>query len=135
MSRKTLDNLGHLQQAIMLSVWELGEATVQQVYDQLNQDKPLQYMSILSVMRRLEKAGWLEHRTEGRTFIFRATSSHEEEAGRSLNDIQKRLFGGNSRLMMQCLLDSQSLDEEDLKVLSKMINAKRKGKSHDRGSS
>ena len=134
MTRKTFDNLGHLQQAVMLTVWEMGEATVQQVLDRLTQERPLRYMTILSVMRRLEKAGWLEHRTEERTYVYRATSSHEKEAGRSLSHFVNRLFRGDSRLMMQCLIENQELTDEDLKAISKMINARRKERSNDTGS-
>ncbi|MFH1738179.1 MAG: BlaI/MecI/CopY family transcriptional regulator [bacterium] len=132
---KTFDDLGPLQQAVMQTVWEMGEATVQQVLDRLTQEKPHRYTTILSIMQRLEKAGWLEHRTVDRTYIYRATSTHESEAARSLKNFVNRVFRGNSQLMLQYFIKEQELSDKDLKALSDMIKARRKEKSDDRRSS
>ena len=59
MARRLLDTLGPLQKAIMSVVWELGEATVRQVFERLGKGRELAYTTILSSMHKLEKAGWL----------------------------------------------------------------------------
>lgn len=135
MDERTLNDLGHVQQAIMLIVWEMGEATVQQIYDRLIQERRIRYTTILTIMRRLEKAGWLEHRSEERTFIYRATSTHKKEAHRSLWDFIDRVFGGDSRLMLRCFIESQEISDDDFKELAKMINSRRRRKRDDKRSS
>src|SRR5262245_29017937 len=71
MARKSLDDLGVLQKAVMETVWELGEATVQQVLDRLgrDRDKSPAYTTILTVLQKLEKGGWVTHRAEGRSYV------------------------------------------------------------------
>ena len=53
----SLDDLGALQRAVMEIVWELGEATVNQVRDKLGRRKPLAYTTVLTVMQKLDKVG------------------------------------------------------------------------------
>ena len=95
MARKSLDDLGALQKAVMEAVWDLGEATVQQVRDRLGGGRPPAYTTVLSVMQKLERAGWLDHRAEGRSYVYRATRSREEEGASSLRAFTERVFGGD----------------------------------------
>src|SRR6266853_3620711 len=117
MKRKPLDDLGKLQHAIMEAVWGLGEATTRQVWERLNQDRPLAYTTVLSIMQRLEKGGWLTHHVAGRSYVYQATLSRDQESRRSLKEFIQRVFRGNSRLVFQHLIEDQALDEEDLLAL------------------
>lgn len=126
MTRKSLDDLGELQKAIMETVWELGEATVQQVLDRLRRKKRLAYTSVLSIMQRLEKVGWLRHRTEGRTYVYRPTLTREQESSRSLKRLTHLVFHGDTRLLFQRIIEDEDLSDEDLVALRQMIDERRK---------
>jgi len=126
MKRKSMDDLGALQQAIMEAVWTRGEATTRQVWERLNRTRSLAYTSVLSIMQRLEKAGWLRHRLDGRTYVYQATLSREQESRRSLREFIQRAFQGNSRLVFQHLIEDEALDEADLLALRTLIDQKRK---------
>ena len=85
MERKSWDDLGELQRAVLETVWELGEAGVHQVRERLNRrKKKLAYTTVLSAMQKLEKAGWLEHRAEGRSYVYAATQTREEAGAGSV---------------------------------------------------
>ena len=131
MARKSIDRLGTLQKAVMETVWELGEATVQQVLAQLGKKKELAYTTVLSAMQKLEKAGWLKHREEGRVYIYQATRSREEEGKNSLRKFMEHVFDGDPLLLFQHPLEDQRLSAEDLAALKKMIDQRRKELSHD----
>ena len=126
MARKSLDDLGALQKAIMETVWELGEATVQQVLGRIGRDKGLAYTTVLSAMQKLEKRGWLRHREEGRAYIYLPTRSREEESKSSLRKFIATVFGGDPLVLFQHLLDDEELSSTDLAALKKMIEKRRK---------
>ena len=68
MTRKRLDELGSLQLAVMEVLWKKGEGSVQSVREALaRKKKSPAYTTILSVLQKLEKAGWVGHRAEGRS--------------------------------------------------------------------
>jgi BlaI family penicillinase repressor len=128
MARKSLDDLGALQKAVMETVWELGEASVQQVLDRLgrDRDKAPAYTTILTVLQKLEKGGWLTHRAEGRSYVYRPTRSRHEVGTSSLRGFIDRVFRGDPLLMFQHLIDDQGLSDRDLAALRTMIDRRRK---------
>jgi predicted transcriptional regulator len=130
MSRRSLDDLGDLQKAVLEIVWKLGEASVNQVKAKLGRRK-LAYTTVLSVMQKLDKAGWLVHREEGRAYVYRPAVSRAEAGRSSLRDFIDRVCGGDPIAMFQHLLDDQELSADDLAELRKMIDKRRKEISHE----
>lgn len=126
MARKSLDELGTLQKAVMETVWALGEASVQQVLEELGRKNKPAYTTILSAMQKLERLGWLRHRVQGRTYVYQPAFSREEEGRKALQKFMDRVFGSDPLLLVQHLLDDEDLGHEDLTALRKMIDLRRK---------
>lgn len=130
MPQRSLDQLGTLQRAIMEAVWRLEEATVQDVLDALGRKKKPAYTTILSAMQKLERLGWLRHRREGRTYVYRARASHQQAGQKALRKLVDQVFRGDPLLLFQHLLDDQALGSEDLAKLEEMIDRRRKESSN-----
>ena len=126
MSRTSLDSLGELQRAVMEIVWTRGEASVHDVREQLSKRKELAYTTILTTLQKLEKAGWLGHRTEGKSYVYLPTRSREQAGAGSVKRFLKQVFEGDAVAMFQHLIREGDLNEEDLREVRKMIEEKRK---------
>ena len=126
MGGRLLDDLGRLQRAVIEVVWELGEASVHQVRDNLGKKKKLAYTTVLTAMQKLEKAGWLRHRTEGKVYVYSPTRTREEAGARSVRKFLDRIFDGDALLMFQHLVRQDELNDTELAELRKMIDEKRK---------
>jgi BlaI family penicillinase repressor len=126
MSGKLLDDLGRLQRAVIEVVWELGEASVHDVRDRLGRKKKLAYTTVLTAMQKLEKAGWLRHRTQGKSYVYLPTRTREEAGANSVHKFMERMFDGDALLMFQHLMRQSKLTDEELRELRKMIDKKRK---------
>ncbi|MEJ2704520.1 MAG: BlaI/MecI/CopY family transcriptional regulator [Sedimentisphaerales bacterium] len=126
MSDKLLDDLGELQRAVIEAVWELKEASVHQVRKHLARRKKLAYTTILTAMQKLEKAGWLRHRAEGKVYIYSPTRTREEAGANSARKFIERVFDGDALLMFQHLMRQSKLSDAELRELRKMIDEKRK---------
>jgi predicted transcriptional regulator len=126
MSRQSIDSLGELQRAVMEVVWAAGEATVHDVRRRLERQKKPAYTTVLTVMQKLEKAGWLAHRTEGNRYVYVPTRSRDEAGAGSVARFVKRVFDGDAVAMFGHLIRTSDLSEADLLELRKMINEKRK---------
>ena len=133
MARTSFDRLGVLQKAVMEAVWELGEATVQQVRDRVKRETLPAYTTILSVMQKLEKAGWLTHRAEGRSYVYLPSRSRQEAGATSLRSFIDGVFRGDRLLLFQHLLADESLSDEDLKALKTMIDRRRRKSKERKG--
>ena len=130
-SDRPLDSLGDLQGAVMETVWRLGEATVQQVRDELAKSKSLAYTTVLSAMQKLEKAGWLAHRSEARTYVYFARHSRQQAEESALKHFTRRVFRGDPLRLFQHLLDDEQFADEDLAELRKQIDRRRKERRNE----
>jgi BlaI family penicillinase repressor len=126
MSRHSLDRLGELQRAVMEVVWDLGEASVHDVRLHLEREKQLAYTTVLTVLQKLEKGGWLGHRQEGNRYVYVPTRDRDEAGAGSVQQFLKRAFDGDAVALFQHLIRQSDLSEDDLRELKKMINDKRK---------
>jgi predicted transcriptional regulator len=124
MTRRQLHELGSLQREVVEALWRLEEATVHDLLEALGTEHA--YTTVLSVLQKLEKAGWIGHRREGRTYVWHASRSREEEGKSSLGKIVDRVFGGNPRVAFEHLLEDDRLDADDLAALRRLVEEKRK---------
>ena len=126
MSKKQLDHFGQLQRAVIEVVWELGEATVRQVWKHLCRKKELAYTTVLTAMQRLEKDGWLGHRVDGRKHVYLPTKTRQQAGAGSVRRFVQRMFDGNALLLFRQLVEEGELSDKELRELQQMINQKRK---------
>ena len=54
----------------MAAVWAQGEATVRSVTEAVAEDGPRSYTTILTVMTRLDRKGFLDRRREGKRDVY-----------------------------------------------------------------
>ena len=123
---RRLDELGSLQQAVMAVLWSRAEGTVEQVRTSLGGPRNPAYTTVLSVLQKLEKSGWVGHRSEGRAYVYSATRSREQAGASALWKFVDGVFRGDPLLMFEHLIDGDRLDDSELNALRKMIDDKRK---------
>ena len=82
------------------------------------------YTTVLSVLQKLEKAGWVAHTKQGRTYVWRSARTRDEERQSSLGAVVDRLFRGNPVVAFQHLLDDERIGEKELAELRKLIETK-----------
>jgi len=126
MGKASLDSLGELQRAVLEIVWERGEVSVHDVLRRLDHRKRLAYTTALTVLQKLEKAGWLEHRSEGKSYIYAPAVSREQAGAGSVRGFLKRVFEGDAVAMFQHLIRESDLSDDELRELRRMIDEKRK---------
>ncbi len=126
MRRISIDDLGELQRAVMEIIWQRGEASVHQVRDRLNSERKLAYTTVLTTLQKLERIGWLNHRAEGKSYVYFPTRSREQAGAGSVKRFLKRVFDGDAVAMFQHLIREGDLSEDDLRDVRKMIEEKRK---------
>ena len=105
----------------MQVLWERGEASVAEVHDALAVRPRLAYTTIATMLRKMETRGLAAHRTDGRTFIYRAAVA-EERVGRNMAEhLLDRLFQGSLATMMSHLLTAREVSADELAELERLI--------------
>ena len=110
----------------MKVVWQMGEATVKDIQQQLP-GKP-HYNSVLTITRVLERKGHLVHRAEGKTHFYRAGESKEKSHARLLSQLIDQVFGGSATSAVLNLVQAGELTPKDLDKIRSKISGMSKEK-------
>jgi len=117
MTQKKLPALSPSETEILRLVWQLDKATVQDVCNKLPAKRKIAYATVQTLLRRLEKKGYLKHRIRGKAHVFFAAVKSENVIKRSVNDFLDRLFGGDPIPLMQYLAEHGKIDADDIEEL------------------
>ena len=129
MARSASRHPTELELEILKVLWQLGSATVRQVRDELAAVRDLAYTTVMTVMTIMDGKGYVSRVKDGRSFVYRALY-HEQKASRNmLQDVVDRVFGGSASAVMQHLLETSDLDDDELKQIRSLINRKSREKS------
>lgn len=113
-----------LELEILKVIWRLGPATVRQVRDELASVRELAYTTVMTMMSIMYGKGYLARVKEGRTFIYRAIF-REANASRSLlKDVVDRVFAGSASAVVQHLLETSDLNDDELRQIRLLIDRK-----------
>ncbi len=107
---------------------------VAEVWNAISAKRSVTRTTVLNLVNRLEKRGWLKRRKKGRTFHYVATVERETTAGLVASEFVDEFFGGSASSLVMSLLGSNRLKTAELARLRKLLDdataqKKRKGDS------
>jgi len=121
--------LGELESAVMVAVWDLGQASVADVRRSLGEDRAA-YTTVMTVLSRLTDKGLLRRRKDGRAFIYEATREQQSVAVSLMQGVVDRLYGGSSSRAIANLIEADdAVDDDELARLEELIRKKRRARS------
>ena len=113
-----------LQLAIMQVLWDRKEATVGDVRDTLQPDRPLAYTTVATMLSKMEQNGQVTHRNVGRVLVYRAVIRRDTVRKSMVTDLADRLFRGDVADMLSLLLDGCEVSSTELSRLKSLIREK-----------
>jgi BlaI family penicillinase repressor len=120
---KAPQQLSELQLAILRVLWETREARVSEVHAALKK-RQLAQTTVSTLLARLEKRGLIEHRTEGRQFVYRAVVGEQELNHTMVRELTDRLFTGDVTELVNHLLRARDTKPGDLARIKELIEAR-----------
>jgi BlaI family penicillinase repressor len=121
---KAPQQLSELQLAILRVLWETREARVSEVHAALSKKRQLAQTTVSTLLARLEKRGLIEHRTEGRQFVYRALVDEQELNHTMVRELTDRLFTGDVTELVNHLLRARDTKPGDLARIKELIEAR-----------
>ena len=110
---------------IMSALWELREATVNEVRDRV--DPALAYTSVSTMIRTLELKGYVAHkRGDGKTHIYYPLIEAEKAGESALGRVLDKVFGGSPIKLLAHLVERRKLSEAELARMRELLKRKRK---------
>ena len=119
--KKPKGKLTDTELEIMHVVWELDGGTVRQVYEILNQQRPLAYTTVMTMMNILEEKGHLTRRKEGRAYRYQPVRPKSQVISGMVDDFVGRFFEGSAAPLVVSLVKDKKISKKDLDEIARMI--------------
>jgi predicted transcriptional regulator len=123
---KTEPDLSRRERQIMDVLFARGRATGQEIQEGLP-DNP-NYSSVRTILRVLERKGYIRHAEEGLRYVYEPTVPREAASRSALQRIIRTFFDGSAKEAAAALLDPSAfhLSEEELNELGRIVDRAKK---------
>jgi BlaI family transcriptional regulator, penicillinase repressor len=114
-----------LEQFIMDYVWAHPDCTAEMCREGLASERKLKDSTIRTILRKLEEKGYVTHKVDGRTFVYRAVDTKRNVAVHAAQQVIDRFCGGSVEELLVGLVDNQILEPKQLQRLAEKIASRR----------
>jgi BlaI family penicillinase repressor len=121
MTDAQMAGLGAAESEVLRIVWELEEATVQQIWEKLPPGRAIASATVQTMLRRLRGKGYVKSKVVGKAHVFSPAIKRERVIAKTVGDLVGRFFGGDAVPLLMHLAQSRQIDREDLKRMQEML--------------
>lgn len=129
MPRRQSATLTEAELRIMEVLWQRGSGTVQHVLQGLPEKPALAYNSVLTIIRILERKGYVEHVKDGRAHVYAPLIPREDARRSEVRHLVSRFFKDSHEQLVLNILEERGLGQEELDRLKEMLDRSEKGSS------
>lgn len=121
MARSKSTTLTEAELRIMNVLWDRQAATVHEVLESLPAKPALAYNSVLTIVRILEKKGYVRHVKDKRAHVYTPQIDRKDATRFEVRHLISRFFGDSHELLALNVLEETSLDAEELNRLRQLL--------------
>ena len=121
MPRPRSSGLTDAELRVMNVLWSRGRGTVGEVVDAMHGPRKPAYNTALTILRILERKGYVTHEKEGRAFVFVPLLDRGQERRRALSQMLNRLFDNSPVQLVSDLLGHEEIDAEELRRVRELV--------------
>ncbi|MBS0203623.1 MAG: BlaI/MecI/CopY family transcriptional regulator [Planctomycetes bacterium] len=98
------------------------ELTASEVRSVLLERRDVARNTVRTLLERMEDKGWLTHRTEGRTFWYRAALQRSRSIAQKVGAVLEQFCGGSPETLVSALLDYRGLTPREIDRVKALLN-------------
>lgn len=112
-----------VQFEILQRIWDSNAGlTVGEIWDAVKSGRDVSRTTVLNLVDRLEKRGWLSRSKDETIFRYKATVDRSSAENQLANDFVQEFFAGSAMSMVRSLLGSRPLTKGDIRRLQKLLD-------------
>ena len=109
---------------IMQVMWAKGKVLVHDILAEMSEPKPA-YNTVSTVVRILEKKGYVSHEAHGKTHEYYPLIEREEYTNGYMNSVLNNFFGGSVSRMMSFFTRNEKISLSEADEILKILQEKR----------
>ena len=107
-------------------LWRIGEGTIDDIVRASGENPPPNYKTVQTLLRIMERKGQVDHKQQGRAFLFRPRVWREDVHRLSVRHVVTKYFTGSRTELLMELLSDERITREELRQLENLIRSRRK---------
>lgn len=108
------------QEEIMRVLWQIKEGVVNDILDKLQEPRPA-YNTVSTVVRVLEKKGYVGHKTYGKTHVYYPKTDKREYARQRIKELLSGYFSNSVKSMVSFFAREEKIELQELEEIRKLI--------------
>lgn len=114
-------NLSRGEMEVARVLWDIGPASVREVFESLTANRDVDFSTIQTYLRRLEMKGYASSKLKGRTRVYTAKGKSATVIRDTVNDLVERLFGGKTLALARHLIEERGLTPKEIHELKVLL--------------
>jgi BlaI family penicillinase repressor len=117
-----MEELTKAEERIMQVMWKLQKAFVKDIIDELDDEPKPPYNTISSIVRLLEKKGYVAYKAYGKTYEYYPAISKEDYTKTTFTKLFSGYFDNSPASLLSFMVKEEKLSEKDIAELTELIN-------------
>lgn len=119
-----MEELTKAEERIMQVLWKLKNAFVKDIIGELDDEPKPPYNTISSIVRLLEKKGYVNYRAYGKTYEYFPAITKEDYTKTTFSKLFSGYFDSSPANLLSFMVREEKLSEKDIEEIKKLINQK-----------
>lgn len=116
------------QEEILKAIWDTENGAVSDILERLPDPKPA-YNTVATVIKVLERKGYVSHKTYGKTNVYHALVTRKDYAYHIVKGAIAGFFNGSLNQMVSPLIKNKEISIGELEELKKMLESEIENKN------
>ena len=116
-----MKELTRAEEQVMQILWKLEKSFVKDIVEQMDEPKPA-YNTVSTIIRILEKKGYVDHKAYGKTFEYFPVVSKEKYSKITLQSVMNGYFNNSIKKMLSFFSSHENLSVQDLEKIRNYID-------------
>lgn len=109
---------------LLTILWDRGQATVRELFEAVNETRPVVYTGVLKLLQIMTEKGLVERDERERAHVYHAAISQSDTEQRLLRELSDRFFAGSAAQLALRALEMEKASKQDLEAIRKLIQKK-----------
>src|SRR6195952_6103627 len=123
-----LKELTKAEEQVMQLLWQLNEAIVKDVVEQMPEPKPA-YNTVSTVIRVLEGKGFIDHKAYGNSHVYFPAISEAEYKKFTFDKMMKNYFSDSYQSLVSFLVQEKNMSLQELEEITQLAEKLKNQKS------
>ena len=119
-----MEELTRAEERIMQIIWKLGKVFVKDIIEAMDDEPKPPYNTISSIVRLLEKKGYINYKAYGKTYEYFPAISKEDYTKTTFSKLFSGYFDNSPSSLLSFMVKEENLSAADIEELKAIINKK-----------